>query len=142
MVQQNPSGPAPGQSFREPLKLLQTIPLPGVDDPHFMAIAWMYREDYARAGYQILPSGKYQVRFMAWQTVLPLLALLSVTFVSMVLNHPNPVFGAGIFLLSLYFLYCAARLALTRTSDSARRLLLISVFYLPLVFVLQICAGV
>jgi len=110
--------------------------------PHFMAIAWMYREDYARAGFQILPSGRHKVRFMAWQTVLPALALLSVTFVPMVVNHANPVFVAGIFLLSLYFLYCAARLALTSTSEAARRLLLVSVFYLPLVFVLQICAGV
>jgi protoheme IX farnesyltransferase len=108
--------------------------------PHFMAIAWMYREDYARAGYQILPSGKYQVRFMAWQTALPALALLSVTFVPMALNHANPVLVAAIFLLSLYFLYCAARLALLRTSEPARRLLLISVLYLPMVFLLQVLA--
>ena len=74
--------------------------------------------------------------------VLPALALLSVTFVPMVVNHANPLFVAGIFLLSLYFLYCAARLALTLTSEPARRLLFISVFYLPLIFVLQICAGV
>src|SRR5580693_582656 len=37
--------------------------------PHFMAIAWMYREDYARAGYVVLPAGKSKDRFVAWQTL-------------------------------------------------------------------------
>src|SRR5438132_13634158 len=44
--------------------------------PHFMAIAWMYREDYDRAGYLVLPRGSRRIRFMAWQTVLPALALI------------------------------------------------------------------
>jgi len=38
--------------------------------PHFMAIAWTYREDYARAGYLVLPAGKSKDRFVAWQTLL------------------------------------------------------------------------
>src|SRR5246127_1026206 len=46
--------------------------------PHFMAIAWMYREDYARAGYFILPRGQSKDRLVAWQTLLPSLALLAV----------------------------------------------------------------
>src|SRR6202049_1453934 len=46
--------------------------------PHFMAIAWMYREDYARAGYLVLPGSKSKDHFVAWQTVLPSLALLPV----------------------------------------------------------------
>src|ERR1700758_4994209 len=39
--------------------------------PHFMAIAWMYREDYARAGYEVLPHGREKALFMGWQTALP-----------------------------------------------------------------------
>lgn len=109
--------------------------------PHFMAIAWMYREDYARAGYQVLPLGREKASFMAWQSVLPALALLSLTS-PMALRHANPAIMAGTFLLSLGFLYFAARLALIRSSQSARRLLFVSILYLPLVFVLQVLARV
>jgi protoheme IX farnesyltransferase len=108
--------------------------------PHFMAIAWMYREDYARAGYQVLPPGREKASFMAWQTVLPALALVSVTVTPMTLRQANPFFIAGILLPSLAFLYFAARLALLRSRESARWLLLASIVYLPLVFLLQVLA--
>ncbi len=110
--------------------------------PHFMAIAWMYREDYARAGYKVLPLGKEKARFVGWQSVLPALALVSVAFAPMALRHSNPALVAGTFLVSLGFLYFAVRLALIRSSQSARRLLLVSVVYLPLVFLLQVLARV
>jgi protoheme IX farnesyltransferase len=107
-----------------------------------MAIAWMYREDYERAGYQVLPKGREKAQFMGWQTVLPALALVSVTVTPMTLRQANPFFIAGILLLSLAFLYFAARLALVRSRESARCLLLASVVYLPLVFLLQVLAPV
>jgi protoheme IX farnesyltransferase len=110
--------------------------------PHFMAIAWMYREDYARAGYEVLPPGIEKARFMGWQSVLPSLALVSVAFAPMALRHANPVFVTGTLLLSLGFLYFAARLALIRSNQSARRLLLVSILYLPLVFLLVVLAKV
>jgi protoheme IX farnesyltransferase len=110
--------------------------------PHFMAIAWMYREDYERAGYQVLPTGREKAQFMGWQTVLPALALVSVTITPMTLRQTNPFFIAGILLLSLAFLYFAARLALVQSRESARWLLLASVVYLPLVFLLQVLARV
>jgi heme o synthase len=44
--------------------------------PHFMAIAWMYREDYTRAGYLVLPFGERRPSFMVWQTLAPCLALV------------------------------------------------------------------
>jgi len=108
--------------------------------PHFMAIAWMYREDYARAGYEVLPPGTEKARFMGWQSVLPALALVSVAFAPMALRHADPVFVAGTLLLSLGFLYFAARLALIRSNQSARRLLLASILYLPLAFLLVVLA--
>src|SRR5258708_39188131 len=52
----------------------------------------------------------------------------------MALRHSNPALVAGTFLVSLGFLYFAVRLALIRSSQSARRLLLVSVVYLPFVF--------
>jgi protoheme IX farnesyltransferase len=110
--------------------------------PHFMAIAWMYREDYARAGYEVLPPGREKARFMGWQSVLPALALVAVAFAPIALRHGNPVFVAGTLLLSLGFLYFAARLTLIRSSQSARRLLLVSVVYLPLVLLFEVLARV
>src|SRR5205085_4325400 len=44
--------------------------------PHFMAIAWMYREDYDRAGYLVLPKGKTRVPFVILETILPLIVLV------------------------------------------------------------------
>jgi heme o synthase len=108
--------------------------------PHFMAIAWMYREDYARAGYEVLPPGTKKARFMGWQSVLPALALVSVAFAPMALRHANPVFVTGTLMLSLSFIYFAARLALIRSSQSARRLLLASILYLPLTLLLVVLA--
>jgi protoheme IX farnesyltransferase len=110
--------------------------------PHFMAIAWMYREDYERAGYEVLPPGTEKARFMGWQTVLPGLALVWVTLAPVAPRHTNPVLVAGTLLLSLGFLYFAVQLALIRSSQSARRLLLVSVVYLPLVFLLEVLARV
>jgi protoheme IX farnesyltransferase len=110
--------------------------------PHFMAIAWMYREDYARAGYEVLPPGTEKARIMGWQSVLPAIALVAIAFAPMALRHANPVFVTGTLLLSLGFLYFAARLALIRSNQSARRLLLVSILYLPLVFLLVVLAKV
>jgi protoheme IX farnesyltransferase len=110
--------------------------------PHFMAIAWMYREDYARAGYKVLPLGRERAWFMVWQSVVPTLILLSVTVVQVALRRGRPTLMVGTFLLSVGFLYFAARLALFRSRQCAHQLLLVSVIYLPLVFALQVLARV
>jgi protoheme IX farnesyltransferase len=110
--------------------------------PHFMAIAWMYREDYARAGFEVLPKGPEKAQFAGWQSALPTLALVAVTCVPMALRHTHPVLVFGTLSLGLGFLYFAAYFALVRSNESARRLLLVSILYLPLVFLLQVLTGV
>ncbi len=110
--------------------------------PHFMAIAWMYREDYARAGYEVLPHGREKALFMGWQSVLPSVALVLVTVAPLVLRHASPAVTGGTLLLSLSFLYFAARLAVVRSNAAARRLLLASVIYLPSMFVFQVLTKV
>src|SRR5437588_6488583 len=55
--------------------------------PHFMAIAWMYREDYDRAGYLVLPKGKTKIPFLMLQTLLPLLALVAISMVQLPTRH-------------------------------------------------------
>ena len=110
--------------------------------PHFMAIAWMYREDYARAGYAVLPKGREKARFMGWQSVLPCLALIPTAVASLILQHANQVLVVATLLLSLSFLFFAARLAGIRSNGAARQLLLVSVVYLPLVFLLHVLTRV
>jgi protoheme IX farnesyltransferase len=110
--------------------------------PHFMAIAWMYREDYARAGYAVLPKGREKARFMGWQSVLPSLALIPTAVASLILQHANQVLVVATLLLSLSFLFFAARLAAIGSNGAARQLLLVSVVYLPLVFLLHVLTRV
>jgi len=106
--------------------------------PHFLSIAWMYREDYDRAGYQMLPSGAHRGSSMAWQVVLFSLALLIVSLVPTFLGFEGNVYFLGTLLLGLAFLFYGTRLALARSNSLARRLVLASVIYLPLVWTLMV----
>ncbi len=105
--------------------------------PHFLAIAWMYREDYGRAGYQMLPSGDRMGNYMAWQVVLFLLALLPVSLLPTFLGLVGTAYFVGTLGLGLGFLFCGTRLAIRRSNFLARRLVLGSVVYLPLVWTLM-----
>jgi len=105
--------------------------------PHFMAIAWMYREDYERAGYLVLPRGKRRIRFMAWQSMLPALALIPVSLVPRALGLPSCLHG-GSFAAGLVLLLLQRTLAVRKSNADARRLLLPSIIYLPVVFVLMV----
>jgi protoheme IX farnesyltransferase len=102
--------------------------------PHFMAIAWMYREDYLRAGYWMLPSGGQEGRFMTWQILGFTLALIPVSLLPTFLGHVGLIYFFGALVLGSGFLHYAIRLALSRSNVLARRLLLASIIYLPLVF--------
>src|SRR3989475_8437297 len=74
--------------------------------PHFMAIAWMYREDYDRAGYLVLPHGQTRAGFVTLQTMLPLLALLPVSVLPASAGRLSIFYCIGALLLSLGFFYC------------------------------------
>jgi heme o synthase len=97
--------------------------------PHFMAIAWMYREDYARAGYFLLPP-KHDETFMAWLTAVPSVALFAVSIGA---AHADQILSTfGTIILSVGLLYYALRLILYRSRIAARQLLRASIVYLPL----------
>lgn len=102
--------------------------------PHFLSIAWMYREDYSRAGYLMLPRGDARGRSMAWQVVLCSLALVPVSLIPAWLGQAGAVYFFGALALGLGFAYYGARLAASRSKVLARRVLLASIVYLPLVF--------
>jgi protoheme IX farnesyltransferase len=104
--------------------------------PHFMAIAWIYREDYDRAGYRVLPEGNARSPFVALETLLPLLALVAISVLQFPTRHAAISYGAGA-LLGLGFLYFGLEFVLRRSRADARRLLAASIVYLPLLFVLR-----
>jgi len=110
--------------------------------PHFMAIAWMYREDYDRAGYKVLPGGEGRHRFVAVQSFLPALLLVPVSLIPAFLGDEGHTYLVGAALLGLAFLYYAARLAIYRSNAIARQLLLASILYLPTLFLLALLSRI
>jgi protoheme IX farnesyltransferase len=99
--------------------------------PHFMSIAWMYRDDYDRAGYLVLPERRSRVRFVTLQTLLPIISLLPVTLLPLFAGAPRWHYSIAALALGIGFLYFGARFTRRRSGSSARRLLLASVIYLP-----------
>jgi len=107
--------------------------------PHFMAIAWMYREDYARAGYQVLPHNENaRLHWVNFQTVLPLLALLPIGLLPALAGKFPILYCVGALLSSIGFLYYGTEFVLEKSNSAARRLLAASILYLPLLFVLMV----
>ena len=104
--------------------------------PHLLAIAWMYREDYARAGLQMLPRRDPNGRAAARQIIGCTLALLPVSLIPGFTGHAGKVYLVGAGILGAGFLYYGARMAAQRTNVFARQLLMASIIYLPLVFAL------
>ena len=104
--------------------------------PHFMAIAWMYREDYGRAGYLVLPVSNLKDRFVAWQTRLPALGLFAVAIVPAIRGDAGIIYFAGALFSGGVFLYYSTRFSSKRSATSARKLLFVSIIYLPVLFFL------
>lgn len=104
--------------------------------PHFLAIAWMYREEYARAGLKMRsvfdPEGVVTGR----QMILWTLGLVAVSLVPVPLGMAGPVYGVGAAVLGAAFLASGVVMALARTRRAARGVLLASVLYLPLLLIL------
>jgi protoheme IX farnesyltransferase len=105
--------------------------------PHFMAIAWMYREDYDRAGYLVLPHDcNVRARFVNCQTLVPLLALAPLSLLPGLACASRTVYWIGALFLSLGFLYYGIQFVLSKSGSAARRLLAASIIYLSFLFVL------
>jgi len=106
--------------------------------PHFMSIAWMYRDDYARAGYLVLPSGANRILLVTWQTVAASAVLLVVGLIPTMSRLSGFTYFGGALALGGIFLHFSVRFAMQRTNVAARQLLLVSVLYLPAVFALLV----
>ena len=106
--------------------------------PHFLAIAWMYREDYSRAGILMLPVVEPDGRVTAQQIVLYTLMLIPVSLLPTVLGISGRFYFFGAIVLGLLFLYSSIRAAFSMSRQHAKQLLLASVIYLPLLFILMV----
>ena len=106
--------------------------------PHFMAIAWLYRDDYGKAGFPMLPVIDPQGRRAARQAVLYAAALLPVSLVPTLAGVSGIFYFAAALVLSLTLLALALRFAAARTEAAARALFFGSIIYLPLVWIVMI----
>ena len=100
--------------------------------PHFLAIAWMYRSDYARAGLQMLPGSDTDGDATARQVAGYGAALVPVSLLPTMVDLAGPAYFIGALVLGSAYLACGLDMGRKRTSASAKRLLRASVLYLPL----------
>ena len=104
--------------------------------PHFLAIAWIYREDYERGLQPMLPVHDTRGSATARQMLLYSLGLLPLSLLPSTLAMSTPAYFWGALPLGLIFLAAAAYTAKVRNEFSARILLRVSVLYLPLLLLL------
>jgi protoheme IX farnesyltransferase len=106
--------------------------------PHFFAIAWIYRDEYARAGFKMLPGIDPDGSRTAQQSLSNTLALLAVSLCPFVFKMAGTTYLAGALVLSAGFLWCAIRFSRQLTLVRARQLFFASIIYLPLLLVLMV----
>jgi heme o synthase len=106
--------------------------------PHFMAIAWMYRDEYARAGFKMLPVVEPDGRRTGRQAVSHTLALLPVSLCPSLVGLTGPIYFVGALLLGLVFIWSAVQFSRDLTVSRARHLFFVSILYLPLLLGLMV----
>ena len=108
--------------------------------PHFLAIAWMYRDDYARAGLPMLPVVDKRGAVTGRQAALWSAALIPASMLPGALRMTTPAYPIGAIVLGLGLLLLAVRFAMDRSHLNARALFLGSITYLPLLWALMCLA--
>jgi protoheme IX farnesyltransferase len=106
--------------------------------PHFMAIAWLYRRDFERARFPLLPVVHPDGKSTARQAVLFSVALIPVSLAPFVLQMSGPIYAAGAMAGGVALLWASVTFLQDRTDERARRLFLGSITYLPLLWILMI----
>lgn len=105
--------------------------------PHFLAIAWIYRTDYARGGFKVLPVVDENGFSTGMHIIVNCLALLSVSLLPTVLGLTGTVYFVGAFILGVGFLISGIQVAVQKSNRCAKQLLHASVIYLPLLIALM-----
>lgn len=105
--------------------------------PHFLAIAWLYREDYGRAGFPMLPVVDPDGASTARQSLVYAAALLPVSILPSALGLAGLLYATSALALGLVFIGTGVRFAMARTKANARLLFLMSLVYLPAVWAIM-----
>ncbi len=100
--------------------------------PHFMAIAWLYKEEYAKAGFVMLPNVDADGSRTAQQSVGNTIALLLASLCPFAFGLNGKIYLAVALVLGVGYFFCAVRFARQLTARRARQLFLASIIYLPL----------
>jgi heme o synthase len=106
--------------------------------PHFLSIAWLYRKEYANAGIKMLPVVEPTGKLTGQQIVLFSVMLVPVSLAPYFFQISGLIFLVGAVLLGLWFVWASVQAARTKSDEMARKLLLVSVIYLPLFFLLMV----
>jgi protoheme IX farnesyltransferase len=106
--------------------------------PHFLAIAWMYREDYARAGLKMLPAVDADGTVTGRQMLIYTLALVPISLMPLVTSGASLMYAFGALGLGLFFLRSVWGFAAAPSHAHARKVLHASLLYLPAVFALLV----
>jgi protoheme IX farnesyltransferase len=106
--------------------------------PHFLALSWIYRDDYARAGLQMLSVGDADGRMTFRQAALHAAALVPISLAPAVVGMGGPVYFIGAAILSGGYFWASVAAARRPSRDGARRLFTASLIYLPSVLALMI----
>jgi heme o synthase len=105
--------------------------------PHFMAIAWLYRDDYGKAGFPLLPVIEPDGRRTGRQAVAYAAALVPASLIPVFVGLSGLVYAAVALVLGAALLWMAVRFAVTRSDRSARWLFFSSITYLPLIWIVM-----
>lgn len=106
--------------------------------PHFLAIAWMYRHEYAKAGVLMLPVVEPAGRLTAQQIVVFTLILVPFSLAPFFIGLNGAVYLIGASVLGLWFIWESIKFARTKTDAQAKKLLRVSIIYLPILFLLAV----
>ena len=106
--------------------------------PHFYAIAWIFRDDYRRGGFKMLPVVEPDGNSTCWQVMGYLVLLLIFSVLPSFMGLTGSFYLVGALVLGTLFLASGLALSCSRSVTSARRLLKASVLYLPLLLVLSV----
>jgi len=100
--------------------------------PHFLAIAWLYREQYAVAGFKMLSTRDPDGWSTAWQALIYSIALLAVSLLPGILGMASPYYFFAALALGGAMIHLAVAFVRNRTDTASRRLFFASIIYLPL----------
>jgi len=106
--------------------------------PHFYAIAWIYRDEYAKAGFQMLPNVDPDGSRTSQHVVTHTLGLLLISLCPYLFHLAGPVYLTGAVVLGTGFFWCALRFARELSMGRARQLFFASIVYLPLLLALLV----